>query len=365
MSSFSAIYYIDATTMATIQSSFENIARSASAGTSTDDALRWLSRQRSEWLLLIDNADDPEINLQLFFPRCVHGNILITTRNPHCRRHAPESNVDVAGMDSNDAVELLLKSAMVERSAENRDIAALICQELGYLALAITQAGAYVLHACSLDDYLRVYRTDRAKLLQLRSAQAVDDYKWTVYTTWGMSAERLTSTTAMLLRLFAFIHHDGIPRALFENAAAAVVEEQEPFRDAFRFLASFRCENGDWSDDMFFNSIRELASYSLVNVDIERQTYSTNPLVHTWAQECASPAERNDARTCMLQLLALSAPSGRYPEAYAFRRALILMRLVLWALIKSIRMSQGICIVSTTDAGGGKVQKRCRKYIWT
>jgi hypothetical protein len=124
--------------MATIQSSFENIARSASAGTTVDDALRWLSQQRSEWLLLIDNADDPEINLQQFFPRCVHGNILITTRNPHCRRHAPDSNVDVAGMDPNDAVELLLKSAMVERSPKNRDIAALICQELGYLSLAIT-----------------------------------------------------------------------------------------------------------------------------------------------------------------------------------------------------------------------------------
>jgi hypothetical protein len=34
---------------------------------------------------------------------------------------------------------------MLQRSAKNRDIAALICQELGYLALAVTQAGAYIL----------------------------------------------------------------------------------------------------------------------------------------------------------------------------------------------------------------------------
>jgi hypothetical protein len=96
--SFCAIYYIDATTIATIQSSFENIARNASAGTTIDDALHWLWQQRSEWLLLIDNADDPEINLQQFCPRCVHGNVLITTRNPHCRRYAPDSNVNVGGV---------------------------------------------------------------------------------------------------------------------------------------------------------------------------------------------------------------------------------------------------------------------------
>jgi hypothetical protein len=173
--------------MATIQSALEKIARSTSAGTTSDDALRWLSQQRSEWLLLIDNADDPQINLQQFFPRCAHGNILITTRNQNSRRHAPHSNVDVAGMIPDDAVELLLKLAMVERSAKNRDVGAVICKELGYLALAITQAGAYIAHACSLDDYRRLYRKDRTELLQLRSAQAVDDYKWTVYKTWGRS----------------------------------------------------------------------------------------------------------------------------------------------------------------------------------
>jgi hypothetical protein len=54
--------------MATIQSSFENIARNACTGTTIHDALRWLSQQRSERLLLIDNADDPEINLQQFSP---------------------------------------------------------------------------------------------------------------------------------------------------------------------------------------------------------------------------------------------------------------------------------------------------------
>jgi hypothetical protein len=70
-------------------------------------------------------------------------------------------------------------------------------------------------HACSLDGYLQVDRRDRAKPLQLRSALAVDDHKWTAHTTWGMSVERLISTTAKLLQATAFLHHGGIPRTTF------------------------------------------------------------------------------------------------------------------------------------------------------
>jgi hypothetical protein len=143
-------------------------------------------------------------------------------------------------MDPKEAIELLLKSAMVEDSAGNRDIGAAICKELGYLALAIAQAGAYIAQACSLDDYLQVYREDRARLLRLRSPQAVDDYKWTVYTTWEMNLEKLSSSTAMLLRLFAFLHHDGIPRAIFEKAAASELgDTSDAFQDGIHFLANF------------------------------------------------------------------------------------------------------------------------------
>jgi hypothetical protein len=151
----------------------------------------------------------------------------------------------------------------------------------------------------------------------------VDDYKWTVYTTWEMSAERLSSTAAMLLRLSAFLHHDGIPRTLFENAAATVVDKQGSFCAATRLLDNFRSESGEWSNQMFLKNIRELTSYSLINIDTERQMYSIHPLTHTWARERASITERNEAWMCMLQLLALSVPRSQAPEAFAFRSTLL------------------------------------------
>ena len=43
-----------------------------------------------------------------------------------------------------EGIELLLTSAMVEHSEQNYSFASVIVKELGYLALAIVQAGAYI-----------------------------------------------------------------------------------------------------------------------------------------------------------------------------------------------------------------------------
>ncbi|KAJ7251633.1 hypothetical protein C8J57DRAFT_1352189 [Mycena rebaudengoi] len=80
-SCFSDIFLIDTSTWDTIETGLKNIAV-IKAGSSSQDALRWLASQQNDWLLFFDNADDPKINLNPFFPQCKHGNILITSRNP-------------------------------------------------------------------------------------------------------------------------------------------------------------------------------------------------------------------------------------------------------------------------------------------
>lgn len=42
----------------------------------------WLSNQQKPWLLIIDNADDPDIDATRYFPGGERGTILLTTRNP-------------------------------------------------------------------------------------------------------------------------------------------------------------------------------------------------------------------------------------------------------------------------------------------
>ena len=45
-------------------------------------AKNWLSCLTRPWLLLIDNADDPDMEVTRYFPGGERGVILMTTRNP-------------------------------------------------------------------------------------------------------------------------------------------------------------------------------------------------------------------------------------------------------------------------------------------
>ena len=227
-------------------------------------------------------------------------------------------------MNANDAIELLLKMTAAQRSPANLELAASICRELGYLALAVAQAGAYIARSCSLEDYLHIYREDRAQLLQRHSPHAPDDYQWTVYTTWEMSLKKLPPTATMFLRICSFMHHGGISRAIFENAAIAKCPG-ELFQDGNRFLCNFKTMTGEWSRLAFLEYTKDLLAYSLVNLDTDTHVYAIHPLVHAWARDRATPAERDEARMCALQILALAVGYGNLQtaESLTLQRSLL------------------------------------------
>ena len=227
-------------------------------------------------------------------------------------------------MNATDAIELLLKMTAAQRSPANHERAASICRELGYLALAVSQAGAYIAHSCSLDDYLHIYREDRTRLLQRHSSHSPDDYEWTVYTTWEMSMKKLSPTATMFLRICSFLHHAGISRAIFQNAAVTNIQG-ESFDDANRFLSNFKTKTGQWSRLAFLDHTKDLLAYSLINLDTDTDVYSIHPLVHAWARDCATPSDRDEARVCALQILALAVRGGqsRTAEVLALWRSLL------------------------------------------
>jgi hypothetical protein len=82
-----------------------------------------LSSKADEWLLFFDNADDLAINLNTVFPRCNHGNILVTSRNPGLCVYAGSHSV-VSDMEETDAINLLLTSAAQEATSGNKLMAA-------------------------------------------------------------------------------------------------------------------------------------------------------------------------------------------------------------------------------------------------
>ena len=116
---FSSTCLIDTSTIETIDTAFKDVAVKRKIGDTAKDAIQWFTAQKDEWLLLFDNADEPNIDLNKFFPQCKHGNIIITTRNPGLCVYAG-ANTHVSNMEEADAVVLLLKTAALEDISRNR-----------------------------------------------------------------------------------------------------------------------------------------------------------------------------------------------------------------------------------------------------
>jgi hypothetical protein len=199
-------------------------------------------------------------------------------------------------------------------------------QELGYLALAITQAGAYIhTHECTLEDYLAMYRDNKLLLEEYRPK--LDDYAWTVYTTWHTSYNQLTLHTAEFLRLLSFMHHDGISEAVFRNACHQLAiydpspistDEDSKTQGAItQFLKGFCTPNGQFDRHSYLKSTSELQSYSLIDYNLINQAYSIHPLLQDWVRHIAADVD-NTTRRCTAFLLALAAhgSSGSQPQDF-------------------------------------------------
>jgi ankyrin repeat protein len=92
------------------------------------------------WIL--DNADDPDLDISRHFPVGDRGTILITSRNPDCGIYATAGVHELGRLEVEEAITLILKTAghsnLLEQPA--RETARSVVSTLGCLALAIDQA---------------------------------------------------------------------------------------------------------------------------------------------------------------------------------------------------------------------------------
>ncbi|KAJ7158535.1 P-loop containing nucleoside triphosphate hydrolase protein, partial [Mycena filopes] len=281
---FTNIFLVDASKPDTIDSGLKNIAISKGLGNSVADASNWLQSMHEDWLLFFDNADDPNLDLNKFIPKCNHGNIMITSRNPGVRVYGSHSLV--SDMEEVDAINLLLQSAKTENSEANLKIAADIVKELCYLPLAIVQAGTFISKSEDLSGYLALYHKNRTRLLSEQIAQTHDGYAWTVYTTWQISFDRLSKLAATLLQLCSFLHYTGISEDMFSNASKYSFPQWRPSKEELeeplKFLSHFLEPTGEWDSFRFLAVTNEIKAYSLISFDAKSRLFSIHPLVHSW-----------------------------------------------------------------------------------
>ncbi|KAJ7655453.1 hypothetical protein B0H17DRAFT_849465, partial [Mycena rosella] len=255
------------------------------------DALQWLKSKPDDWLLFFDNADDPKIDLNKYFPQCNHGNIIITSRNPGLCVYAGSYSA-VSDLEESDAVDLLLRSAAQDTRDPNKAIAADIVKVLCYLPLAIIQAGAFISKSGRLNGYLALYATNKTRLLSQKPAQSHDNYSWTVYTTWQISFDQLSQQAKTFLQLCSFLHYQRISEEMFQNAAGYTFGPSSPSKEELQMpldvLSQFSDLSGNWDPLCFMDVTSEIRAYSLITFHSEQNLFSIHPLVHDWSRSTVS-----------------------------------------------------------------------------
>jgi hypothetical protein len=295
---------------------------------------RWLSNIQDHWLLIIDNADDPSIDVSEFFPIGNRGSILLTTRNPDCKIHATVGSCELGEMDLDEAVTLFLRAGGAEDTATEaaRKKAIPVAKTLGCLALAIVQAGAYIRKGfCSIEEYCNVYSRRRQELLRHRPVQASSDYKYSVYTTWEISVEAIkkmyseTSHNAVeLIRIFCFFHYEGIAQDIFEQAwTNSYKRGGVPQGIAHMFYMRPQKKEEGWDPIIIREAAVLLASFSLIKIDEMGCRMSMHPLVHVWARDRLSKKLQRHYWAMASSTLAATISWEYQFSDYRFRRSLV------------------------------------------
>ncbi|MEU6299909.1 tetratricopeptide repeat protein [Streptomyces erythrochromogenes] len=207
-------------------------AAAAGQYASADLTWRYLDQSDEPWLLVLDNADDPDILEQGGWLRAsARGTVVVTTRHataslwtgPGISRH----HLDVLPLD--DAAQVLCDLAP---EAGGKQAARKVAERLGCLPLALTLAGSHLAHqlleSWSMDDYARKLTEESTTLIDrgARNSGSTSS-RQLVGRTWQLSLDALTAQglpeAATLLRLLSFWAADPVPLTLLMPLARGQV----------------------------------------------------------------------------------------------------------------------------------------------
>jgi tetratricopeptide (TPR) repeat protein len=239
------------------------------------------------WLLIFDNADQPEDILDLI-PRGP-GDVLITSRN-----HRWQSVTNTVPMDvftRPESVEFLAKRVAKGLSEQDADR---LSDQLGDLPLALEQAGAMLAETgMPVDEYLRLLDEHVSSIM---SEGKSPDYPMSMTAAWKLSVSTLRSQLPQaqeLLRCCAFFGPEPIPRDVFREGA----------RPTGTSLASVL------SDSILLSrAIRELGRFALVTLD--GRSVSVHRLIQALLRDELTAEQQGAYRREVHLILAAAAPAN-------------------------------------------------------
>jgi tetratricopeptide (TPR) repeat protein len=206
--------------------------------------LDWL-KLTPGWLLILDNIDTEEAlkEAERLLSALTGGRVLITSRLAAFAGHFDPLHLDVLAID--DAVAFLLERTGRQRRNAPDDAATahLLADDLGGLALALEQAGAYVAKlGITLARYRELWRESWDKVAGW-SDERLMNYPRAFAVTWQTSVDQLTPAGRRLLERLAWFAPEPVPEFLFEVPVPGI--EGEDLAEALADLAGYSLARRD------------------------------------------------------------------------------------------------------------------------
>jgi tetratricopeptide (TPR) repeat protein len=331
-SSYWGVFWIDASSDENAESGFASLALQAGKGANFAAGIHWLSAQSKPWILVIDNADDPDMDVSKYFPVGNKGHILVTTRNPGVASQATIGSFRFRGMDPEEATALLLRSAHLFSSgtlnSQSKELARGIASELGYLALAVNHAGTTIRrNIYTLDKYLHYYLGYRKEMISYSQINNADDAN--IITTWEIPFRKIEARASVeyrdavdIMHIFAFMHFESIPESIFQAFWNSTNGAETSFTDYPDILQNLSMLNEE-AHARVRRAFRVLCDYSIIDYDPGQKSCSLHPVVHTWARSRLKPDEYARWLSCTTAMLAHCISSKFEASGRQFRRQLL------------------------------------------
>ena len=262
------IFWVDGGNWATFSRDYHNISARLGlpvSDTKDDETFlqlkNWLESEASgEWVLVVDNADNPsEFRTLRYIPQRFKGKLIVTTRfRTAGSRLLLCELVEVPRMDANEA-EMLFRRLYTDSVADTGFIRDILLA-LDYLPLAIAGTTAYMQTTrIPPTAYLEMFnstKTSQARLLMEKfndirreprndgseGAEEEGGITESVLTTYYITfqqIQKLCPLSADLLRIFAYLDRQMVPERFLVESGLDGATDMLSFREAVRYLLGF------------------------------------------------------------------------------------------------------------------------------
>ncbi|KIM31629.1 hypothetical protein M408DRAFT_20862 [Serendipita vermifera MAFF 305830] len=241
---FTHVVFVDASSESTLKADLQLWVQSLGPTHEEDNwenALYTLTSELTsgDWVLIYDNADDPNLKMRKYFPTCQNGVIILTSRSRVVGSLQNTSHLELGSLNPMDALAALENAAhrQIPSPSKEMDDARILMEKLGNLPLALVHAGAYCHQQSSKRDdkvyhftfsrYLDLFDKRREALLGKADVFTQEDYERGVYATLDLSYQVLQEASKQFLRIISHFHYSDIPLEMFRAAAQVRFEDPE------------------------------------------------------------------------------------------------------------------------------------------